>query len=65
MRIASYVLFYAGFILHLTSVTDSELTVARIILAYDLEIWFIRSLSFLGIVRKMGPKLVMIRKMAC
>jgi hypothetical protein len=32
-------------------------------LAYDLEIWFIRSLAFLGIAQKMGPKLVMIRKM--
>ncbi|CAF5105217.1 unnamed protein product, partial [Rotaria sp. Silwood1] len=43
--------------------TDDELSVAKIILAYDLEIWYIRSLAFLGVIRNMGPKLVMIRRM--
>lgn len=32
-------------------------------MAYDLEIWFIRSILFIGIAPKLGPKLVMIRKM--
>ncbi|CAF4433686.1 unnamed protein product, partial [Rotaria socialis] len=63
-RIASYMLFYIGLILRFTyASTDEELSVAKIILAYDLEIWYIRSLAFLGIARNMGPKLVMIRKM--
>jgi len=35
----------------------------RIIMAYDLELWFIRSILFIGIARNLGPKLVMIRKM--
>lgn len=35
----------------------------RIVLAYDLEIWFIRSILFIGIAPSLGPKLVMIRKM--
>ena len=32
-------------------------------MAYDLELWFIRSILFIGIARNLGPKLVMIRKM--
>ena len=61
---SSYLLFYIGLIVRFTYAADEEqLSVAKIILAYDLEIWFIRSLSFLGIARKMGPKLVMIRRM--
>ncbi|CAF3112137.1 unnamed protein product [Rotaria sp. Silwood2] len=64
LRFASYILFYIGLILLFTyASTNEELSVAKIILAYDLEIWYIRSLAFLGVVRKMGPKLVMIRKM--
>ena len=60
----SYVLFYIGLILRFTNASDDlELSVAKIVLAYDLEIWFIRSLAFLSVARKMGPKLVMIRKM--
>jgi hypothetical protein len=66
IRVASYVLFYIGLILRFTYASDEEqLSVAKIILAYDLEIWFIRSLAFLGVARQMGPKLVMIRRMVC
>lgn len=32
-------------------------------MAYDLELWFIRALLFIGIAQNLGPKLVMIRKM--
>jgi hypothetical protein len=32
-------------------------------MAYDLELWFIRSILFIGIAPNLGPKLVMIRKM--
>jgi len=64
MRIGSYLLFYLGLIFRFkVADNDEDLSLAKIILAYDLEIWFIRSLSFLGIAKKMGPKLVMIRRM--
>jgi hypothetical protein len=62
IRLTSYLLFYIGLILRFTN-SESAFSTAKIILAYDLEIWFIRSLAFLGIAQKMGPKLVMIRKM--
>jgi len=32
-------------------------------MAYDLELWFIIALLFVGIAPNLGPKLVMIRKM--
>ncbi|CAM4802072.1 unnamed protein product [Rotaria magnacalcarata] len=64
IRIGPYILFYIGLILRFTyASTDGELSAAKIIFAYDLEIWYIRSLSFLGVARKMGPKIVMIQKM--
>ncbi len=66
IRVTAYLLFYIGLILRFAYASDVEqFSVAKIILAYDLEIWFLRSLGFLGIARKMGPKLVMIRKMVC
>jgi hypothetical protein len=66
MRATSYLLFYIGLILRFTNIYSEEsFSAAKIVLAYDLEIWFIRSLMFLGIAQKMGPKLVMIRKMVC
>ncbi len=63
IRLTSYLLFYIGLILRFTN--EENFSSAKIVLAYDLEIWFIRSLGFLGIAQKMGPKLVMIRKMVC
>jgi hypothetical protein len=63
IRIPSYLLFYIGLIFRFTNAsTTDELSAAKIVLAYDLEIWFIRSLAFITIARKMGPKIVMIRK---
>jgi hypothetical protein len=32
-------------------------------MAIDLELWFISSVLFIGISSKLGPKIVMIRKM--
>lgn len=32
-------------------------------MAFDLELWFIRSILFIGIAPELGPKLAMIRKM--
>ncbi|UJR10750.1 hypothetical protein I4U23_014938 [Adineta vaga] len=64
IRVISYLLFYIGLILRFTNTSsEDDFSAAKIILAYDLEIWFIRSLTFLGIAQKMGPKLVMIRRM--
>ncbi|CAF0911252.1 unnamed protein product [Rotaria sp. Silwood1] len=64
IHVTSYLLFYIGLILRFTNTNSEEtFSAAKIVLAYDLEIWFIRSLGFLGIAQKMGPKLVMIRKM--
>ena len=64
IHLTSYILFYIGLILRFTRTqTMEEFSAAKIVLAYDLEIWFIRSLAFLGIAQKLGPKLVMIRKM--
>ena len=64
IRVCSYILFYIGLILRFANGSSEEnLTAAKIVLAYDLEVWFIRSLSFLSIAKKMGPKLVMIRRM--
>ena len=65
IRVTSYILFYIGLILRCIHVDENRdtFTAARIVLAYDLELWFLRSFTFLGIAQKMGPKLVMIRKM--
>ena len=66
IRATSYILFYLGLILRFTYASDDvKFSAAKIVLAYDLEIWFIRSLTFLGVAQRMGPKLVMIRRMVC
>ncbi len=66
IHVTSFLLFYIGLILRFTNTySDGAFSAAKIVLAYDLEIWFIRSLSFIGIAQNMGPKLVMIRKMVC
>ncbi|CAF1532094.1 unnamed protein product [Adineta ricciae] len=59
IRVISYLLFYIGLILRFTNTSsDESFSAAKIILAYDLEVWFIRSLTFLSISQKMGPKLI-------
>jgi hypothetical protein len=35
----------------------------RVILCIDLVLWYLKSLSFYTVIRKIGPKLVMINKM--
>lgn len=37
----------------------------RIVMAVDLELWYIRSIVLVGISSHLGPKIVMIRKMVC
>ncbi|UJR07956.1 hypothetical protein I4U23_012235 [Adineta vaga] len=59
-----YVLFYIGIGLKFVSRTRSDLfTSARIILAIDLEVWFLFSLRFVSAIKLLGPKLFMIRNM--
>ncbi|CAF1230726.1 unnamed protein product [Rotaria sordida] len=60
----SYILFYIGIILYFQSDNRSDLlSDARIILAIDLEIWYLFSLRFVSAIKLLGPKLFMIRNM--
>ncbi|CAF4182954.1 unnamed protein product, partial [Rotaria sordida] len=59
-----YLLFYIGIILYFRSENRSDLvTDARIILAIDLELWYLFSLRFVSAIKLLGPKLFMIRNM--
>ncbi|CAF1230708.1 unnamed protein product [Rotaria sordida] len=59
-----YLLFYIGIILYFRSENQSNLfTAARIILAIDLELWYLFSLRFVSAIKLLGPKLFMIRNM--
>lgn len=77
--ITPYILFYIGFIMHMRSNNDptistnakydnnilcySTIVSSRIMLAIDLELWYIFSLRFASGVKLLGPKLIMIRHM--
>ncbi|CAF0876559.1 unnamed protein product [Didymodactylos carnosus] len=59
-----YVLFYVGiFLKYEYGNRPNCLTAARIILAFDLELWFLLSLRFLSAIKILGPKLFMIQNM--
>ncbi|CAF3021064.1 unnamed protein product [Rotaria socialis] len=61
---APYLLFYIGIGIQFGSADEIDLfTAARIVLALDLEIWFLFSLRFVSAVKILGPKLFMIRNM--
>ena len=53
----------ARYVLHLFKHTANTDIFCRIVMAYDLELWYIRAVLFVGIAPDLGPKLVMIRKM--
>ncbi|CAF1081158.1 unnamed protein product [Adineta ricciae] len=59
----AYLLFYLGLVLRFTCHTPESFESARIVMAIDLELCFIRSVLFIGIASHLGPKIVMIRKM--
>ncbi|CAF0865587.1 unnamed protein product [Didymodactylos carnosus] len=61
--VPAYILFYVGLIMRFVYKSNDVFSVPRIIMGYDLELWFIRSFLFIGVSRNFGPKLVMIRKM--
>ncbi|CAF3948648.1 unnamed protein product, partial [Rotaria sp. Silwood2] len=64
MTILGFVLFYIGLVLRFTHAnTDDQFTAARVVMAIDLEIWWLRSLSFIIVVRFLGPHIVAIGKM--
>lgn len=59
-----FLLFYLATILHYVWGNEpSILTAARIIMAFDLELWFLRSLRFVSALKFLGPKLFMLRNM--
>ncbi|CAF0986831.1 unnamed protein product [Adineta steineri] len=59
-----YILFYIGIGLQFESRVRPDLfTAARIVLALDLELWFLFSLRFVSAIKLLGPKLFMIRNM--
>ncbi|CAF3741642.1 unnamed protein product [Adineta steineri] len=59
----AYLLFYIGLALRFTQKDAQGFLSARIVMALDLELLFIRSVLFIGIASDLGPKIVMIRKM--
>ncbi|CAF1456751.1 unnamed protein product, partial [Didymodactylos carnosus] len=64
LTVLSYVLFYVGLILRFRNVQSPEnFDAARIVMAYCLWFWYLRSLSFLSALRFVGPHLVAIGKM--
>jgi hypothetical protein len=42
-----------------------EISFCRIILALDLEIWYLQSLKFVIGLKFLGPKLFMLKNMVC
>ncbi|CAF1581444.1 unnamed protein product [Rotaria sp. Silwood1] len=48
---------------HTMGNTPHLLTTARIIMAFDLELWYLRSLKFMISHNYLGPKLLMIKAM--
>ncbi|CAF4209881.1 unnamed protein product, partial [Rotaria magnacalcarata] len=59
-----YILFYVGIVLwYWYGNVPNYLTTARIILAIDLEIWFLISLKFISAVKFLGPKIFMVKNM--
>ncbi|CAF1154197.1 unnamed protein product [Adineta steineri] len=59
----AYLLFYVGLILRFILRNADNFSAARIVMAYDLELWFIIAVLFVGVTPDLGPKLAMIRKM--
>ncbi|UJR11208.1 hypothetical protein I4U23_015389 [Adineta vaga] len=59
-----FLLFYLGILLRYAfGNTPSVLSAARIIMAFDLELWYLRSLKFVIALKFLGPKLFMLRNM--
>ncbi|CAF4886108.1 unnamed protein product, partial [Rotaria sp. Silwood1] len=57
-----YILFYLGLEFRYVH-NDNILTITRIIWAFDLELWYLRSLKFVIALKSIGPKLFMLKNM--
>ncbi|CAF0806293.1 unnamed protein product [Adineta ricciae] len=62
LDVLAILLFFIAFVLRFIPVSECFCT-ARIILAIDLSIWYIRTLDTFSAVKRLGPKLVMIGEM--
>ncbi len=62
LDVLSVILFFIAIILRFIPSSDCFCG-ARILLAIDLSIWFIRTLDIFSAVKQLGPKLVMIGEM--
>ncbi|CAF3454781.1 unnamed protein product [Rotaria sp. Silwood1] len=60
---APYFLFYLGLCFRFGTYDKDIQTTARIILAFDLELWYIKSLKFMMGIKSFGPKLFMLKNM--
>ncbi|CAF0983658.1 unnamed protein product [Adineta ricciae] len=59
-----FLLFYLGILLRYAfGNASSVLSAARILMAFDLELWYLRSLKFVIALKFLGPKLFMLRNM--
>lgn len=63
LEITGLVLFYVGMILRFIPDYNCY-SAARILLCIDILFWYIRALFAYSFIKKMGPKLLMIRKLA-
>ncbi|CAF2356486.1 unnamed protein product [Rotaria sp. Silwood2] len=64
MTALAFILFYIGLILRFNYADSEEkFIVARAIMAYDIELWWLRCLSFIIVIPYLGPHLVAIGKM--
>ncbi|CAF1060452.1 unnamed protein product [Rotaria sordida] len=61
--ILPYFLFYMGLGFRYSSYNEGLLSTARIIWAFDLELWYLRSLKFVIVLKFLGPKLFMLKNM--
>ena len=59
-----FLLFYLATFLHYAFGNQPAiLTTSRVIMAFDLELWFLRSFRFVTALKFLGPKLFMLRNM--
>ncbi|CAF3783975.1 unnamed protein product [Rotaria socialis] len=64
LTVISLTLFYIGLILRFANAsTEANFVAARIVMAIDVELWWLRSLSFIIILPALGPHIVAITKM--
>ncbi|CAF4196484.1 unnamed protein product [Rotaria sordida] len=62
LDVVAIILFFVGIVLRYIPISEC-FCAARIILSFDLSIWFIRTLDMFTVVKLLGSKLVMIGEM--